>query len=166
MILYQVSSREAEFLQKILPGLYKNLQRNPQTLLTKYYGMFAYQVRIDMPLKLYDPAVCLSNFFLWGEHNCFQSLQAGLKKIRLVVMENLFPSGVKMHLKFDLKGSTHGRKVIQIPFFNSYHLSLFVRHPKRRWQRNLQPSRILISLTWSQKASTLTQRPTQHWSPP
>jgi len=25
-------------------------------------------------------------------------------------MKNLFPSGVKMHLKFDLKGSTHGRK--------------------------------------------------------
>jgi len=76
--LKTVSSKEAEFLQKILPGLYKNLQQNPQTLLTKYYGMFAYQ--------------------------------AGQKKIRLVVMKNLFPSGVKMHLKFDLKGSTHGRK--------------------------------------------------------
>jgi len=73
-----VSSAEAEFLQKILPGLYENLKQNPQTLLTKYYGMFAYQ--------------------------------AGQKKIRLVVMKNLFPSGVKMHLKFDLKGSTHGRK--------------------------------------------------------
>merc|ERR1719341_685668 len=76
--LKTVSSKEAKFLQKMLPGLYKNLQRNPKTLLTKYYGMFAYQ--------------------------------AGLKKIRLVVMKNLFPSGVKMHLKFDLKGSTHGRK--------------------------------------------------------
>jgi len=76
--LKTVSSKEAEFLQKILPGLYKNLQQNPQTLLTKYYGMFAYQ--------------------------------AGQKKIKLVVMKNLFPSGVKMHLKFDLKGSTHGRK--------------------------------------------------------
>merc|ERR1719239_2048565 len=76
--LKTVSSKEAEFLQKILSGLYKHLQQNPQTLLTKYYGMFAYQ--------------------------------AGLKKIRLVVMTNLFPSGVKMHLKFDLKGSTHGRK--------------------------------------------------------
>ena len=47
LILFQVSSKEAEFLQKILPGLYKNLQANPQTLLTKYYGMFAYQVQID-----------------------------------------------------------------------------------------------------------------------
>merc|ERR1719234_270240 len=76
--LKTVSSKEAKFLQKSLPGLYKNVQQNPQTLLTKYYGMFAYQ--------------------------------AGQKKIRLVVMKNLFPSGVKMHLKFDLKGSTHGRK--------------------------------------------------------
>merc|ERR1719234_192604 len=41
--LKTVSSKEAEFLQKILPGLYKNLQQNPQTLLTKYYAMFAYQ---------------------------------------------------------------------------------------------------------------------------
>merc|ERR1719341_2812257 len=79
--LKTVSSKEAEFFQKILPGLYKNLQENPQTLLTKYYGMFAYQ--------------------------------AGQKNIKLVVMENLFPSGVKMHLKFDLKGSTHGRKASQ-----------------------------------------------------
>jgi len=75
--LKTVSSKEADFLQKILPGLYKNLQQNPQTLLTKYYGMFAYQ--------------------------------ANQKKIRLVVMKNLFPPGVKLHLKFDLKGSTHGR---------------------------------------------------------
>jgi len=76
--LKTVSSAEAEFLQKILPGLYENLQQNPQTLLTKYYGMFAYQ--------------------------------AGQKNIRLIVMNNLFPSDVTIHLKFDLKGSTHGRK--------------------------------------------------------
>ena len=53
MILFQVSSAEAEFLQKILPGLYKNLQQNPQTLLTKYYGMFAYQVQIQTQKYLY-----------------------------------------------------------------------------------------------------------------
>ena len=47
-ILCQVSSEEAEFLQQILPDLYKNLLENPQTLLTKYYGMFAYQVLIQM----------------------------------------------------------------------------------------------------------------------
>ena len=33
------------------------------------------------------------------------------KNIRLTAMNNLLPSNVKMHLKFDLKGSTYKRKV-------------------------------------------------------
>jgi len=76
--LKTVSSKEAEFLQKILPSYYNNLQQNPKTLLIKYNGMYAYQ--------------------------------AGQTTIRLVVMKNIFPSGVTLHLKFDLKGSTYGRK--------------------------------------------------------
>ena len=71
--------KEAEFLQKLLPGYYMNLNQNPHTLLPKFFGMFVYQ--------------------------CNQ------KNIRLTVMNNLLPSDVKMHLKFDLKGSTYKRKV-------------------------------------------------------
>jgi len=77
-ILKTVSMKEAEFLQKLLPGYYMNLQQNPRTTLPKFFGMFCYQ--------------------------CNQ------KNIRLVVMNNLLPSIVKMHLKFDLKGSTYKRK--------------------------------------------------------
>lgn len=77
-ILKTVSSKEAEFLQKLLPGYYMNLQQNPRTLLPKFFGMFTYQ--------------------------CNQ------KNIRLIVMNNLLPSNVKLHLKFDLKGSTYKRK--------------------------------------------------------
>ena len=40
----QVSMKEAEFLQKILPGYYMNLHQNPRTLLPKFFGMFTYQV--------------------------------------------------------------------------------------------------------------------------
>ena len=78
-ILKTVSLKEAEFLQKLLPGYYMNLQQNPRTTLPKFFGMFCYQ--------------------------CNQ------KNIRLIVMNNLLPSNVKMHLKFDLKGSTYKRKV-------------------------------------------------------
>jgi len=77
-ILKTVSLKEAEFLQKLLPGYYMNLQQNPRTTLPKFFGMFCYQ--------------------------CNQ------KNIRLIVMNNLLPSNVKMHLKFDLKGSTYKRK--------------------------------------------------------
>ncbi|XP_042600913.1 phosphatidylinositol 4-phosphate 5-kinase type-1 alpha-like [Cyprinus carpio] len=37
-------------------------------------------------------------------------VQAEGKNIRIVVMNNLLPSAVPMHLKFDLKGSTHKRR--------------------------------------------------------
>ena len=71
--------KEAEFLQKLLPGYYMNLNQNPHTLLPKFFGMYTYQ--------------------------CNQ------KNIRVTIMNNLLPSNIKMHLKFDLKGSTFKRKV-------------------------------------------------------
>ena len=77
LLLFQ--HKEAEFLQKLLPGYYMNLNQNPHTLLPKFFGMYTYQ--------------------------CNQ------KNIRVTIMNNLLPSNIKMHLKFDLKGSTFKRKV-------------------------------------------------------
>ena len=78
-IVKTVQHKECEFLQKLLPGYYMNLNQNPRTLLPKFFGLFNYQ--------------CNS------------------KNIRLVVMNNLLPSSVRMHQKYDLKGSTYKRKV-------------------------------------------------------
>lgn len=77
-IIKTVQHKEGEFLQKLLPGYYMNLNQNPRTLLPKFFGLFCYQ--------------CNS------------------KNVRLVAMNNLLPSFVKMHLKYDLKGSTYNRK--------------------------------------------------------
>lgn len=52
-----------------------------------------------------NPRTLLPKFF--GLY-CLQTSNA--KNIRLVVMNNLLPSSVKMHLKYDLKGSTFKRK--------------------------------------------------------
>lgn len=40
-------------------------------------------------------------------------VQAGGKNIRIVVMNNLLPRSVKMHIKYDLKGSTYKRRASQ-----------------------------------------------------
>uniref|UniRef100_A0A182Y9R8 Uncharacterized protein n=1 Tax=Anopheles stephensi TaxID=30069 RepID=A0A182Y9R8_ANOST len=77
-IIKTVQHKEGEFLQKLLPGYYMNLNQNPRTLLPKFFGLYCYQ--------------CNS------------------KNVRLVAMNNLLPSYVKMHLKYDLKGSTYKRK--------------------------------------------------------
>ncbi|XP_041429987.1 uncharacterized protein LOC100653493 isoform X6 [Xenopus laevis] len=77
-IIKTVQHKEAEFLQKLLPGYYMNLNQNPRTLLPKFYGLYC--------------------------------VQAGGKNIRIVVMNNLLPRSVRMHLKYDLKGSTYKRR--------------------------------------------------------
>lgn len=40
-------------------------------------------------------------------------VQAGGKNIRIVVMNNLLPRSVRMHQKYDLKGSTYKRRASQ-----------------------------------------------------
>ncbi|XP_064209559.1 phosphatidylinositol 4-phosphate 5-kinase type-1 alpha-like isoform X1 [Anguilla rostrata] len=77
-IIKTVQHKEAEFLQKLLPGYFMNLNQNKRTLLPKFYGLYC--------------------------------VQAGGKNIRIVVMNNLLPSAVPMHLKYDLKGSTYKRR--------------------------------------------------------
>ncbi|XP_016394224.1 phosphatidylinositol 4-phosphate 5-kinase type-1 gamma-like [Sinocyclocheilus rhinocerous] len=77
-IIKTVLHKEAEFLQKLLPGYYMNLNQNPRTLLPKFFGLYC--------------------------------VQSGGKNIRMVVMNNVLPRVVRMHLKYDLKGSTYKRR--------------------------------------------------------
>lgn len=77
-IIKTVQHKEAEFLQKLLPGYFMNLNQNKRTLLPKFYGLYC--------------------------------VQAAGKNIRIVVMNNLLPSAVRMHVKYDLKGSTYKRR--------------------------------------------------------
>uniref|UniRef100_A0A4W4FAF5 PIPK domain-containing protein n=2 Tax=Electrophorus electricus TaxID=8005 RepID=A0A4W4FAF5_ELEEL len=77
-IIKTVQHKEAEFLQKLLPGYYMNLNQNPRTLLPKFYGLYC--------------------------------VQSGGINIRLVVMNNVLPRSLRMHYKYDLKGSTYKRR--------------------------------------------------------
>lgn len=52
-----------------------------------------------------NPRTLLPKFF--GLY-CYQ---CNSKNVRLVIMNNLLPSNVVMHQKYDLKGSTYKRKV-------------------------------------------------------
>ncbi|XP_061144526.1 phosphatidylinositol 4-phosphate 5-kinase type-1 alpha-like isoform X1 [Syngnathus typhle] len=77
-IIKTVQHKEAEFLQKLLPGYFMNINQNKRTLLPKFYGLYC--------------------------------VQAGGKNIRIVVMNNLLPRIIPMHLKYDMKGSTYKRR--------------------------------------------------------
>lgn len=91
-IMKTVQPEESRFLKNIFPWYYIYFNENQSTLLPKFFGHYRYQ--------------CSPNYF-W-----MKSITGKLKKnIRLIVMNNLIPSSIEIHEKYDLKGSTHNRKV-------------------------------------------------------
>lgn len=85
-LLKTVQSEEASFLKELLPGYALNLLQNKYTLLPRIYGLFCYQ-NLELGSFLKDKT-----------------------NIRLVVMNNILPSDLTFHEKYDLKGSSYKRK--------------------------------------------------------
>ncbi|KAL4451482.1 hypothetical protein ABPG75_007144 [Micractinium tetrahymenae] len=69
---------EIKLLLSMLPKYMRHVERNPETLLTRFYGV--HRVK--------------------PSHG---------RKVRFVVMNNVFRTDLDLHRKYDLKGSTHGR---------------------------------------------------------
>lgn len=88
-ILKTISEEEFHFLRKILPSYYKHLKNHPDTLITRFYG-------------------CHKIIF-------YKSGIGRSTKFRFIIMNNVFSSGQRIHSRYDLKGSTVGRQVINNP---------------------------------------------------
>ena len=84
-IIKTVSAGEEKFLRNFVRQYYQYMKDNPESLIVRFYGL--YQVQLA-----------------WEQ-----------KYISVVVMENIFYSieQLKIHEKFDLKGSTAGRRVLK-----------------------------------------------------
>ena len=84
-IIKTVSAGEEKFLRKFVRQYYRHMKDNPESLIVRFYGL--YQVQLA-----------------WEQ-----------KYISVVVMENIFYSiqQLKIHEKYDLKGSTVGRRVLK-----------------------------------------------------
>ncbi|CAF1214790.1 unnamed protein product [Rotaria sordida] len=89
-IIKTVQKKEAEFLKTLLPGYYMNVTQNQRTLLPKFFGLYCYQV---------------TEFLRRNKNGSGDN-----KNIRITVMNNLIPSHIQMHEKYDLKGSTFKRR--------------------------------------------------------
>ncbi|KAJ1256320.1 hypothetical protein BS78_K046700, partial [Paspalum vaginatum] len=71
---------EVKVLLRMLPAYYKHVRAFENTLITKFFGL-----------------------------HCVKLTGAIQKKVRFVIMGNLFCSNYAIHRRFDLKGSSHGR---------------------------------------------------------
>jgi len=84
-ILKTVSEDEFHFLRQILPDYYEHIKNHPNTLMTRFYG-------------------CHKIIF-------YRSGIGRSKEFRFVIMNNVFSTGHKIHVRYDLKGSSVGRQV-------------------------------------------------------
>ena len=89
-ILKTVQYQECEFLKTLLAGytlnLLQNLINGKFSLLPTIYGLYCYQ-KLELTSMLSDKT-----------------------NIRIVIMNNILPSDVPIHEKYDLKGSLYKRK--------------------------------------------------------
>ncbi|XP_010067728.2 phosphatidylinositol 4-phosphate 5-kinase 6 [Eucalyptus grandis] len=75
-----VKKAEVKVLLRMLPAYYNHFRAYENTLVTKFFGL-----------------------------HCVKLTGATQKKVRFVIMGNLFCSEYAIHRRFDLKGSSHGR---------------------------------------------------------
>eukprot|EP00010_Vexillifera_abyssalis_P007388 CAMPEP_0201548788 /NCGR_PEP_ID=MMETSP0173_2-20130828/5299_1 /ASSEMBLY_ACC=CAM_ASM_000268 /TAXON_ID=218659 /ORGANISM="Vexillifera sp., Strain DIVA3 564/2" /LENGTH=360 /DNA_ID=CAMNT_0047958263 /DNA_START=293 /DNA_END=1372 /DNA_ORIENTATION=+ len=78
-ILKSVNQEEFDFFRKVMLSYYKFLVHNPNTLITRFFGL--YSIRL-------------------AETNL---------EVHFIVMENICPDDQPIEARYDLKGSTHGR---------------------------------------------------------
>lgn len=86
-IIKTIHHSEHKQLRRILRDYYEHVKQFPNTLISQFYGLH----RVKMPFS-----------------------KKGTRKVHFLVMNNLFPPHRKIHLKYDLKGSTYGRN-FQVP---------------------------------------------------
>ena len=84
-IIKTVTDQEVETMKKLAAPYYSHMRDNPDTLLPRFFGL--YRVRMASEQKY----------------------------ISVIVMDNIFfsESKMKMTVKYDLKGSTHGRRTLK-----------------------------------------------------
>ncbi|KAG5227712.1 phosphatidylinositol-4-phosphate kinase family protein [Salix suchowensis] len=75
-----IKKAEVKVLLRMLPAYYNHVRSSENTLVTKFYGL-----------------------------HCVKLTGPNQKKVRFVIMGNLFCSEFSIHRRFDLKGSSHGR---------------------------------------------------------
>eukprot|EP00468_Gymnochlora_sp_CCMP2014_P012958 CAMPEP_0167750844 /NCGR_PEP_ID=MMETSP0110_2-20121227/6217_1 /TAXON_ID=629695 /ORGANISM="Gymnochlora sp., Strain CCMP2014" /LENGTH=739 /DNA_ID=CAMNT_0007636211 /DNA_START=9 /DNA_END=2228 /DNA_ORIENTATION=+ len=97
-VLKTMNQTEVDFVRRSIPSYLEHIKRNPNTLLSRFLGL--YRIRLIPPSAVNREVGVMS-----------QISQASWPKLNFVVINNVFNSPLEVNVKFDLKGSTAGRKV-------------------------------------------------------
>ncbi|KAK9689084.1 hypothetical protein RND81_09G034300 [Saponaria officinalis] len=91
--------KKSEVLLRMLPSYYQHVCQYKNTLVTRFYDQHVCQYKNTLVTRFY------------GVH-CVK--QVGGPKVRFVIMGNLLCSEYRIHKRFDLKGSRHGRTTTKV----------------------------------------------------
>lgn len=91
----------------MLPKYYHHVGKYENTLITKFFGLHRITLRGGKKVLF---IVCLYSFF----HHIFRSkmhkyIVVIFYQVRFVIMGNMFCTGLHIHRRYDLKGSSQGR---------------------------------------------------------
>jgi hypothetical protein len=111
---------ENKFLRKILPHYYQYVSLNPDTLLTRFYGMHRVKMRHlkrKVRARRHDPPTCphlwvsrkLANVIRSNTASRRPPLPTNHPQMHFVIMHSVFDTKERIYRIYDLKGSTVGR---------------------------------------------------------
>ncbi len=81
-----ISTTEFKFFRSILKGYYLHVKDNPHTLISRIYGLYKIRFNKKQRNRRFD--------------------------VPFVIMNNLFCTPKKIDVRYDLKGSTAGRRTV------------------------------------------------------
>lgn len=87
-MLKTISSAEFHKLREVLKDYYDHLVLYPHSLITRFFGL--HKIKYNKPL-------------------------GGKVRIYFVIMANVFKTARDIHVRYDLKGSTQGRRTKKTP---------------------------------------------------
>ncbi|KAF7456517.1 Phosphatidylinositol-4-phosphate 5-kinase [Cryptosporidium felis] len=102
-LIKTVEKKTASFFRSILDKYYKHIESNPNSLITRIYGLHA--LRFKKPLL--KPIHMLRDQISNNNHSIIRKNK--IHKIFFIVMENIFHTPVEIHRRYDIKGSLVGR---------------------------------------------------------
>ncbi|RLN19848.1 phosphatidylinositol 4-phosphate 5-kinase 1-like [Panicum miliaceum] len=103
-VIKTLRKTELKILLKMLPKYYNHVRAYDNTLITNFFGV--HRITLKGGRKVHNQV--LVALFMYSMY-AYVNIIYGSVQVRFVVMGNMFCTELRIHRKYDLKGSTQGR---------------------------------------------------------
>ncbi|CAK9157678.1 unnamed protein product [Ilex paraguariensis] len=114
--IYYISQPSWTVLLRMLPNYHRHVRMYENTLITKFFGLHRIKPSSGQKVMRRELMTLYQSIFLLYYNNQSPLLSCGTLEIcfRFVVMGNVFCTELRIHRRFDLKGSSLGRSANKV----------------------------------------------------